>query len=552
MKRTIRLLACRLVMIFTVGATMYNTAWAQDYVAPPVSISKDKVKIDGEVFYSHVVLERQTLYSICKAYHVSFEDIYKYNPSVEEYGLRKNDIIIIPVVEIPEQAPVHRPSAQTPSETTVTPRSVNGEIRHAVKWYEDLATIAAKYGVSENLIMLANGMEDNRIRNNQVLLIPDADATEEDFAAKENEEELAQTTDSTEVDEWSAYASKRVDATLILPFKANGTSGSKNNMDLYSGVLLAMKEITDKGIDMHLNVYDITAGADKLPADVLKGSDIIIGPVSTTEINSVMPIVDGECPVVSPLEPKVESLVPQYRNLIQAPSTRHSQFTDIANWLKEEAQEEDRIIVISEKGGNYEDLGIQLQTIIERNQIEFTPFVYNIREARGIQSRLEAIMTKSGVNRVVLASENEAFVNDAVRNLSLIAHHKFKVVLYSPSKVRTFETVEVENLHNTSLHTSLAYNIDYDNYRARSFILRYRALFKTEPTQYAYLGYDLTKYFIGLILKYDDEWINHLTEEEATLIQSRFKFETNGYGGYINKGIRRVIFEKGYQIEVVL
>ena len=163
MKRTIRLLACRLVMIFTVGATMYNTAWAQDYVAPPVSISKDKVKIDGEVFYSHVVLERQTLYSICKAYHVSFEDIYKYNPSVEEYGLRKNDIIIIPVVEIPEQAPVHRQSAQTPNETTVTPRSVNGEIRHAVKWYEDLATIAAKYGVSENLIMLANGMEDSKV-----------------------------------------------------------------------------------------------------------------------------------------------------------------------------------------------------------------------------------------------------------------------------------------------------------------------------------------------------------------------------------------------------
>lgn len=552
MERTIRLLACRLVMIITVGATMYNTAWAQDYVAPPVSISKEKVKIDGELFYSHVVLDRQTLYSICKAYHVSFEDIYKYNPEVEEYGLRKDDVIIIPVVEIPEQTPVHRQIVETPSETTVTPRTVNGEIRHAVKWYEDLATIAAKYGVSERLIMLANGMEDNRIRNNQVLLIPDADATEEDFLSNENEEELAQATDSTEIDEWSAYASKRVDASLILPFKANGTSGSKNNMDFYSGVLLAMKEITDKGIDMHLNVYDITAGADKIPADVLKGSDIIIGPVSPQDISTIMPIVDGECPVVSPLDHKAESLVPQYRNLIQAPSTQHSQFTDIANWLKEDTQEGDRIIVISEKGGNHGDSGTLLQTIIERNQIEFTPFIYSITEGRGIQSRLEALMTKNGVNRVVLASESEAFVNDAVRNLNLIAHHRFQVVLYSSAKVRTFETIEVENLHHTSLHTSLTYNIDYDNYRARSFIMRYRALFKTEPTQFAYLGYDLTKYFIGLVLKYDDEWINHLTEEEATLIQSRFKFETNGYGGYMNKGIRRVIFEKGYQIEVVL
>ena len=35
---------------------------AQDYVNTPVSISKEKVKINGQVFYSHVVLERQTLF----------------------------------------------------------------------------------------------------------------------------------------------------------------------------------------------------------------------------------------------------------------------------------------------------------------------------------------------------------------------------------------------------------------------------------------------------------------------------------------------------------
>ena len=40
---------------------------AQEYVAPPVTISKEKVKIDGKAFYSHIVLERQTLFSISKA-----------------------------------------------------------------------------------------------------------------------------------------------------------------------------------------------------------------------------------------------------------------------------------------------------------------------------------------------------------------------------------------------------------------------------------------------------------------------------------------------------
>ena len=554
MERIMRSLVIRMAMILAIGTSMYNTASAQNYTAPPVTISKDKVKIDGEVFYSHVVLEKQTLYSISKAYNVSFEVIYKYNPSVEEYGLRKNDVLIIPASEVPANTGTPTQAAskatETPKATTITPRTVNGEIKHAVKWYEDLASIAAKYGVSEKLIILANDLEDSRIRNNQVLVIPSPDATEEDFVKEEVEEEVAQTTDSTEVDEWSVYASKKVDATLILPFKATGTSGSKNHMDFYSGVLLAMKEITDKGIDMHLNVYDMTAGADKIPTDVLQESDIILGPVSENDIKAILEKVDGECPVVSPLDQKVEKLVSQYRNLIQAPSTQQSQFTDIANWLKEDFQDGDRIIVISEKGGKQNDAGTILQTIIERNEVEFVPFIYNILEGRSIQAQLEAIMTKTGANRVVLASESEAFVNDAVRNLNLIAHNKFQVVLYSSAKIRNFETIEVDNLHHTSLHTSLTYNIDYDNYRARSFILRYRALFKTEPTQFAYLGYDLTKYFIGLILKYDDEWISHLTEEEASMIQSSFKFVTNGYGGYINNGIRRIIFGKGYHIEV--
>ena len=34
---------------------------AQSYVPTPVTISKEKVRIDGKICYSHIVLERQTL-----------------------------------------------------------------------------------------------------------------------------------------------------------------------------------------------------------------------------------------------------------------------------------------------------------------------------------------------------------------------------------------------------------------------------------------------------------------------------------------------------------
>ena len=73
--------------------------YAQEYENTPVTISKEKVKVGGKVCYSHIVQERQTLYSISKAYEVSIEDIYKFNPTLQETGLKKNSIIIIPSPE---------------------------------------------------------------------------------------------------------------------------------------------------------------------------------------------------------------------------------------------------------------------------------------------------------------------------------------------------------------------------------------------------------------------------------------------------------------------
>ena len=76
---------------------------AQEYESTPVTISKEKVKVDGQVCYSHIGLEKQTLYSISKAYGVSVDDIYKYNPAVKENGLKKNSIILIPMENISEK-----------------------------------------------------------------------------------------------------------------------------------------------------------------------------------------------------------------------------------------------------------------------------------------------------------------------------------------------------------------------------------------------------------------------------------------------------------------
>ena len=93
---------------------------AQSYTPVPVTISKEKVKIDGKICYSHIVLERQTLYSISKAYNVSIEDIYRFNPTLKETGLKKNGIIIIPSADAIEEKKAEEQAPAIVAEETKT------------------------------------------------------------------------------------------------------------------------------------------------------------------------------------------------------------------------------------------------------------------------------------------------------------------------------------------------------------------------------------------------------------------------------------------------
>lgn len=550
---------------FTCAAMICSieTATAQEYVAPPVTISKEKVKIDGKVFYSHIVMEKQTLFSISKAYNVSIDDLYRYNPTLKESGLKKNAIILIPSADtlIKEQETVQQ-SVQTPVQQEMPKVSSEktealGNV-HIVKWYEDLNIIAEKYGVTPDAIAAANGLKDRKLKNRQKLMIPavadekpaayvmEQPVEEEDLnietAFEEKEEEATDTV-------ITSYTPKsKVTATVLLPLKATGSGSSRSNMDFYSGVLVAARDLTELGIDVKLNVYDIANGGLGTTKSELEESDIIIGPVSTGDITRLFSMSDEIGPVISPLDPRVEPLAANYRNLVQAPSSQMAQYQDMAYWLQEDLMESDRVIVISEKGARMNDEGKKMKAVLDSAAFEYQPFAYSILDGREIKEPIEAVMTMEGTNRVVIASDSEAFVNDVVRNLNLIIHDKFSVVLYGPAKIRTFETIEVENFHNTSLHASLAYYIDYEDDNVKKFLMRYRALFGTEPTQFAFQGYDVARYFLELYTKYGEYWPQMIDKADRKMLQSNFNCRAVEGGGYTNKGIRRIIYGMDYSI----
>lgn len=547
-----RVTLSRIITVAAMLMAFAASAGAQEYVAPPVEVSDQKVRKDGKVFYSHVVLERQTLYSISKAYNVTQEEIFEANPGLKETGLKKNAIIMIPT-----QSEV-KETIQQKQEDAVEATGASIQKIHTVRWYETLKDIAARYNVTESEIISANNLKDGKIKNRQKLIIPTIGSTVERITT-ESEAEIVQEfeeedmnletafDDKDEEEETTILSKSTIQATVLLPLKATGNSSSKSNMDFYSGLLLAARELGESGINIDMNVYDIANGSFGATRDELETSDMIIGPVAAGDINRLYTVAPGIKALVSPLDPKAEQLTERYSTMVHAPAPRMAQYEDVANWIKEDLMPGDKVIVISEKEARKGDEGRILRAVIDSAHITHTPFSYSILEGRKIQEPLETEMTTEGFNRVVVASESEAFVNDVVRNLNLTIHNKFNVVLYAPAKIRTFETIEIENFHNTNLHASLTYYIDYNDPEVRKFIKKYRTLFHTEPTQFAFQGYDVAKYFLGLCAKYGEDWMRYA--EDASMLQSTFDLKPSGNAGYINNGIRRIVYGKEYSVE---
>lgn len=524
--------------------------YAQEYTQPPVTVSKEKIRdSDGKVYYTHVVLERQTLFSIAKAYGVSVDQIYEANAELDirNQGLKKTSILRIPAIEVA-------------NEPLTAPDIVDKVTTHIVKWYENLEDIAQKYGVKAEEIIQANKLKSGKIKSRMALTIPKPGVIskiEEKIQAK-NEEEVIEEPEATEekstvgqlfgnlIDRFS-LKKNTVNVALVLPFNASGNP-SNNNFDFYSGFLMGVRQLGEEGISTNLSVYDATGTTLPITSAKIEECDMVVGPVSGADLEKLLALNLSATPVISPLDHKAGRLTEGNRHFIQSPTPYEVQYDDIVNWIMSDSKRGDKVVVISEKGGQGASINAQLAALLEERGIAHTDYSYNILQGRDVNDAMAALMGPE-VNRVVIASESEAFVNDVVRNLNQLVFRKHNIVLYSSSRIRTFNTIDVENFHSLNMHASLSYFIDYDSPEVREFLLEYRALYGTEPTQFSFQGYDIAKYFISSCAKDGNNWLEVLSSKDGeSLLQNEFLFAEEDGGGFSNQGIRRIEYTKDFRI----
>ena len=546
-----------LLLFFLLAASL--TLTAQGYDVPEVVISTEKANIAGKVYFLHKVLPKQTVFSICKAYGVTQEELTQANPDLKD-GLKAGAILFVPVSEAAAKAEAAKqPTAQqreepvqeqqvdeTEEEDT---RVVERVIEHRVRWYESIGTIARKYGLSAAEILSYNGLSDSDSIRGRILLIPvmgEADPEEEepDEVVRKAEQKAEEVTEKPEEPmmpvrkvRWFS-AREPLHVALVLPFNAAGGRASSSFLNFYSGALMAIQEQKEKGAHLVVNVYDLAQGADAIIADPkFAESELIIGPVEAPTLDAFLRYSDRTGTVlVSPLDHKVDSLVETHPYLFQVPPSSDVQLENLVGTLK---RNQGPIVLVTGHSGNDSAFSSRIEDRLQEHGLPYR---------KGSLSEVSSLISSaSHANpaQVIIGSESKSFATEALRSLNAMTRRNVPLQVWCTNRVRNLETSDPDALFNLSVHTSVPYFVDYSNPDDQDFVLRYRALYYAEPDDFSFQGHDVLTYFIAAMMRQGSAFADQADLHPMQLLHCNFHFiRDNEESGWRNHATRNLIYDK--------
>ena len=344
-----------------------------------------------------------------------------------------------------------------------------------------------------------------------------------DFVPVRSEDEIAEEQESI----WVTRVS------LILPFKSTDTPNA-NFFDFYSGVLMAADALSSPERRFDISVYDSTVS---MPTSAeLESSDLIIGPVSYDDITRILPRSRSKF-IISPLDPKASALTGRHK-VIQAPSGWEAQVDDLVKWIAEDMRSGDAVVLLQSAEENSGEITMRLATKLGEAGVKYdinsTPTAYD-----GVVK---------GTCRFVIASENDAFCSSCIRDVALMNLRGGHNAVYSTSRIRSIQDLEIESIHAAAAHVTASYYADPKDAAVARFSESYRTLFKGDPGQWVFQGYDLMNYF-GTTLGPDPaQWLSELAATPGTGLQTDFRFDDSGKN---NTAVRRLRYNTNNTITTV-
>lgn len=542
-----------------------------------ISAKEEEKKVDvvedNNSYVYHKVEKKETLFGIARMYQTTPTEIEKQNPTIVGRAIQDGEVLKILVSQ------------------DIAQKAVEGEFDfHKVEKKETIYGIARTYSITDKLLLKLNPeLKKRSVQEGELIRIPKGSvkvpAAHEQVTQQTNVEPPKPQISEVEQKRIADYEADnkrmheaqfaQIDKTktykvaffLPLYLTQNDTTGwfdktgtiyerSKNFIEFYNGAMLALNELKKQGASFDVHVID-TKGDSLYITNYMRNHDmsdfnLFIGPAFSGELQAVGDYAwEHQINIVSPLSVK-STFIDHNPYAFQVCPTLAIQMKYVAEFLN---QIDTKNYIVIHKGNLQEQEYIsefkrQLYSSIKGDnlsQIRYNEYYY-FNTSGDI---LNSAFIKGKENIVIIPSTDRAFVTDVMGKLNGYSY-EYNVRVFGQPRWERFESIDIDNFHNTNTHYLSNSYIDYEKESVIGFVRNYRNIMNIEPDRMAFQGYDITLFFCSALNKFGHDFRHYIMYHKAPLLQTEFNFVPyTDQGGYQNTAIYILDYAKDYTVKKI-
>lgn len=549
-------------------------------------------------FEKYTVKDKETLYGLAQRFHITQDDLRRYNMILYKKELRKGQEITIPLYR------------DAPKEIS---KGKEGLTKYIVKPGEGLWRIAQNYGVTQETLERLNPNLPNPLKEGMEIWVPAGKSgvpevttdkalvlyqvekgegfmsLERKFGLSQKELEklnpelkdgikleaqiwipknnfldyvatlggASQTdvvtgnaTDANPKIKSGMNPSNTKTVSFVLPFRVNGIQAGniadikiklqKEKItaiasDFYSGALMALDSLQKMGFSLTVNVYDSNGNAQGVKA------------ISSSEglKNSQVIIGPFSPSAFNALSETITSdniaiLAPlSNRNIELRPNVFQTVPTI-------EVQQNSMISFINQK---YPDANIVLLSDAKSKDMN-EKLLSSFSQAKNVDNiqAIQSALNKEATNIVFVSSDDVVFLSDAIRILYNIAgingkNKNYNIIMATLDKGDAYDHNSISNSQLSALKFTYPAANRYAG-ESNSFIKKYFKTYKISPSKYAFRGFDLTMDAV-LRTSLAGNFIKEANIGETSYQENKFQYvkNTTKGGGYENRAVYILRYE---------
>ena len=513
---------------------------------PSNKIKKNVTESSEKTVY-HIVLPKETKYSIAKQYGISLQELERKNPEVvaslpEGFKLLiKGNAIKTEVVSVKVES--NKEIIQTTAPVKVAEGKSYKE--YAVKPKETLYGLSKMFGISQEELVKLNPTLSEGVRDGMILKVPGVETVVAQEAKKEY-------TDFSKV---KSNARKKL--VLLLPFNIAKIEGDTLNstskrlkkdkflnmtLDFYAGALVAIDSAKVLGLTIDVSIFDsqetknTSAISSLLKENNLQNSDVVIGPFYQSNVDKTAELlVSNDVAVISPLS-KDQSV--SFPNVFQSVPSPDAVKNAMFEYMRSKGG--NMIAVVDKKKGSI------IQYIKENQKdVQFSALTAN----GGVSAdNLKSLFVKDKMNYVVMETGNTGMIKTTVAAmLSAMSTYKVQLVILEPNETLDTDEISIANLAKLNL---MYPSVNRENESSEALILEkeFKKKNRIDPSVFATRGFDIT-FDTMLRLSQDKKYQDTIENTATEQVDNKFEYYKKEGGGYANKGIYFLYYDTDLTIK---